>query len=290
MKKRNGMMMLAGITAAAAMLLAACGGASAEATTAASQAEASETEKTGESRTVVVGTVGTGVPYSLIDQDGNWSGIEKDLWDEVQKRTGWTIEVKQVGDMASLFGELDTGRVDVAANCFAITEKRLESYLASDPIYGDAQVIIVQPDSSYQTIEDLKGKKIGVTAGQAAQTTIEEMTPEYGWEVVTYEDTSAGFQDCALGRVDAYAHTVSNIKKAEEAQGLEFRMLDEKLFGNNVGWWYAPTDEGKVLRDDCNKVIAEMKEDGTLSEIISKWMYGEDMTKLAGDEWLTADR
>lgn len=302
MVKKN-MMKVLSAAAVCAMVLSACGSSASETTTAATTAaaaeestaeggesEAAETEAAGETRTVIVGTVGNGEPYSLVDDAGNWTGIEADLWAEVAERTGWTVEMKQAGDLASVFGELESGRVDVAANCFAITEKRLESYLASDPIYGDAQVIIVQPDSSYETFEDLRGLKMGVTAGQAAQTTIEEMAPEYDWEVVTYEDTAAGFQDCALGRVDAYAHTVSQIKKAEQAQGLEFRMLDEKLFGNNVGWWFAPTDEGKELRDACNEVIAEMKEDGTLSEIVSKWMYGEDMTQLAGSEWLSADR
>ncbi len=129
-------------------------------------------ENAGDARTITVGTVGTGEPYTLIHDDGSWTGVEPELWDEVEKRLGWTIEVKQVGDMASLFGELDTGRVDVAANCFAITEARLEKYIVSDPLYADAQVIIVQPDSEYQTFEDLRGCTIGVTAGQAAQTTV----------------------------------------------------------------------------------------------------------------------
>ena len=124
-------------------------------------------ENAGDARTITVGTVGTGEPYTLIHDDGSWTGVEPELWDEVEKRLGWTIEVKQVGDMASLFGELDTGRVDVAANCFAITEARLEKYIVSDPLYADAQVIIVQPDSEYQTFEDLRGCTIGVTAGQA---------------------------------------------------------------------------------------------------------------------------
>lgn len=259
------------------------------------EAEKAEAEKSGseksdsetETRTVIVGTAGTGEPYSKVDDQGTWTGAEADLWAEVEARTGWTIEMKQVADMASLFGELNTGRVDVAANCFAITEARLKTYIASDPIYADAQVIIVQPDSEYKTLEDLRGCTIGVTAGQAAQTTVEGMAPEYDWEIVTYEDSNAGFQDCALGRIDCYANTVTNIEKAQKAQDLEFRMLDEKLFGNNVGWWFADTQEGAELRDEVNVVLKEMKEDGTLSEIITKWFY-EDLSQLISDEWLTA--
>lgn len=242
-----------------------------------------------EPRKIVLGTTGSGEPYTYIDENGNWTGCEADLWAEITKRTGWEIELRQVGDTASLFGDLGSGRVDVAANCYAITEKRLETYIASDPIYADAQVVIVKPDSSYQTLEDLRGKTMGVTAGQAAQSTVEAIAPDYDLEVITYEDSAAGFLDCANGRVESYANTVTNIEKAERSQGLEFRMLEEKLFGNNVGWWFADTEEGAALRDEVNEVLAEMHKDGTISEIVTKWFY-EDLTQLISDEWLTATK
>lgn len=238
-----------------------------------------------QTRTVIVGTTGTGEPYTYVADDGTWTGVEAELWAEVGKRTGWNIKMKQVADMASLFGELNTGRVDVAANCFAITEARLKNYLASIPIYADAQVIIVKPESKYKTFEDLRGCTMGVTAGQAAQSTVEKIAPDYNWRVVTYQDSPQGFLDCANGRIDSYANTVTNIEKAQRAQGLKFRMLEQKLFGNNVGWWYAKNKKGEELRNELNDVLREMHKDGTLSRITTKWFY-DDLTKLISDRWL----
>lgn len=261
-----------------------------EKTTSSTEAASTDTSastESSETRTVKVATTGSGEPYSLVDADGKWTGMEADMWAEVESRLGWTVEMSAVGDTSSVFGELTAGRADVAANCYAITEARLETYIACDPIYGDAQVVIVQPDSSYKTLEDLRGCTMGVTSGQAAQNTIEELAPTYDWNVVTYEESNAGFQDCALGRVDAYANTVTNIEKAEAAQGLEFRMLDEKLFGNNVSWFLMP--EQTELRDELNKAIADMHEDGTLSELTKKWFL-EDMTTYISDEWVKADK
>lgn len=240
-----------------------------------------------ETRTIVLGTTGSGEPYTFVDEKGNWTGCEADLWHEIAERTGWEIDLRQVGDTTSLFGDLGAGRVDVAANCYAITEKRLETYIASDPIYADAQVVIVRPESEFYTLEDLRGKTMGVNAGQAAQATVEALAADYGFEVITYETN--GFLDCANGRVDSYASTVTAIEKAERNQGLEFRMLEEKLFGNNVGWWFADTEEGAALRDEVNEVLAEMHKDGTISEIVTKWFY-EDLTQLISDEWLTATK
>lgn len=246
-------------------------------------------EKKDETRTIVIGTVGGGEPYSYLQDDGTWTGTEAELWAEVEERTGWTIEVKQCADMATLFGELDSGRIDVAANCAAITASRLEAHIASDPIYADAQVIIVQPESEYQTFEDLRGCTVGVQAGQAAQNTVEEMAPKYDWEVIPYESGASGYQDCNLGRIDAFAGTVTSIEKTERTQNIKFRMLDEKLFGNNVGWWFTDTEEGHELRDALNEVLADMHADGTISEIVTKWFY-EDLTQLISDEWLTSEK
>lgn len=238
---------------------------------------------------LIVGTVGSGEPYSYVASDGKWTGMEPELWAEVEKRTNFKVEMKQVGDHASIFGELSTGRIEVAANCYAINAKRLETYLASDPIYADAQVIIVKPESEYKTFEDLRGKTIGVTSGQASQATVEKMAPEYDWQVVTYEDSNAGFQDCSLGRVDAFANTITNIQKAERAQGLSFRQLDKKLFGNNVGWFFRDDENGKAIRSELNKVISDMHKDGTISKLCEKWFF-EDLSKVISNEWLTATR
>lgn len=79
------------------------------------------------------------------------------MWDEIEKRTGWEVEVKQAS-FDAMWGELDTGRADVVANCLAVKEERTDKYNATIPYYGDSQCIIVNDDSDYKTSDDLKGK------------------------------------------------------------------------------------------------------------------------------------
>ena len=59
------------------------------------------------------------------------------------------------------------------------------------------------------------------------------------------------------------------------------------MFGNNVGWWFADTEEGIELRDAANEVLKEMQEDGTVANIVTEWFY-EDLTQLISNDWLTA--
>ena len=58
-----------------------------------------------------------------------------------------------------MWGELDTNRVDVVANCLAVkTRKEQINNNATIPYYGDSQCIIVNDDSDYKTADDLKRK------------------------------------------------------------------------------------------------------------------------------------
>ena len=238
------------------------------------------TDKTEDKEKVVVVTAGTGEPYSLLSDDGKtWTGIDAEMWAEIEKRTGWEVEVKQAA-FDALWGELDTERADVAANCFAVKKERADKYNATIPYYGDAQCVIVNEDSSYKTLEDLKGKTIGCTNGQAAQTIIEDAAKEIGFEVKLYEDSAVGMNDLKLGRIDAYANTTTNVNAfTHNNEDAKFRFFDENLMANNVAYFLPKTERGEKLKAELDKVLQEMLDDGTVAKITEKWMFA-DMTKL----------
>ena len=239
--------------------------------------EASDKKDSDETVTVV--TAGTGEPYSLLADDGTWTGIDAEMWDEIEKRTGWKVELKQAA-FDALWGELYTERADVAANCFAVKAERTDKYNATIPYYGDAQCIIVNDDSSYKTVDDLKGQVVGCTNGQAAQTIIEDLAKEKGFEVKLYEDSAVGMNDLKLGRIAAYANTTTNVNAfTHNNEDANFRFFDENLMANNVAYFLPKTERGDKLTEELNDVIQEMLDDGTVAKITEKWMYS-DMTKL----------
>lgn len=285
MKKRLLAALLVSVMAVA--MLAGCG--SSSDSEEASEEETTEEEGTDDAdadsdspyseRTVIVATSGSGEPYSLLADDETWTGIDAEIWDEIAKRTGWEIEIKQAA-FDAIWGELDTGRADVCANCWAVKEERTDKYYASIPYYGDAQCVIVAEDNDdIYEFEDLAGKTVGCTNGQAAQTIIEEMAEEIGFTVTLYEDSTVGMNDLNLGRLDAYANTTTNVNNYCHYNEVTFRFLEEDLTANNVAYFLPKTDEGKELCDELNIVLQEMLDDGTIAAITEKWMFA-DMTQL----------
>lgn len=276
------------LAAAMAMTAAGCGNSSSEESgkedsgtdEKGSEGSSDEGTDTGYSdRKVTLVTAGTGEPYTLLADDGTWTGIDAEMWAEIEKRTGWEVEVKQAA-FDAMWGELDTARADVVANCTAVKPERVEKYNATIPYYGDAQCVIVNNSSSYKTVQDLKGKVVGCTNGQAAQTIIEDLGAEIGFEVKLYEDSAVGMNDLMLERIDAYANTTTNVNAfSHNNEGADFRFFEENLMANNVAYFLTKTDEGAALRDELNKVLQEMLDDGTIAKITEKWMYA-DMTQL----------
>lgn len=230
-------------------------------------------------RKVTLVTSGTGEPYTLLADDGTWTGIDAEMWAEIEERTGWEVELKQAA-FDAMWGELDTARADVVANCTAVKPERVEKYNATIPYYGDAQCVIVNDGSSYKTVDDLKGKVVGCTNGQAAQTIIEDLAAEKGFEVKLYEDSAVGMNDLMLERIDAYANTTTNVNAfCHNNEEADFRFFEENLMANNVAYFLPKTDEGKELKEELDKVIQEMLDDGTIAKITEKWMFA-DMTQL----------
>jgi ABC-type amino acid transport substrate-binding protein len=228
-------------------------------------------------RTVTVVTAGGGLPYSLLEDGGEWTGIDGEMWAEIERRTGWNVVVKQAS-FDSMFGELASFRADVAANCFAIKAERSEQYYPSIPYYGDAQCLAVKGDNTeINTFADLADKRIGVSSGQASETILEDMSSKYNFELVVYEGLFIGYADVNLGRLDVMGGPVTGVNQYMDVSGQTLRILDEKLLANNVGYYFQKTDKGKALREEVNKVLQEMLDDGACGKIVKKYLY-EDMT------------
>lgn len=232
-----------------------------------------------EIESVNVATSGSGLPYSVFEEDGNWIGIDADVWRAIEEATGWDVEVQRA-DFASVFGELDTGRADVAANSFAINEERISKYLYTIPYFGDAQGVYVNGDNeTVQTFEDLEGLRVGVTNGQAAQYRIEDLNENIEFEIVTYENSDLMFQDLSLGRIDAFGHNTTKPALFQEQNQADFRMLEEILEPNDVVFYIANNEKGEQLVQELNIIIEELIADGTIAEITQEYV-GLDLTEF----------
>lgn len=229
-----------------------------------------------------VATPGTLFPTSYYNDDKELVGYEIDMMNEIGKRLNLEIDYQEIG-VAEALTSVDSGKVDVSVNNLTPTAERKEKYNLSEAYkYSVSGMIVREDGSSNITAEDLsdwKGKKAGGGAG----TTFMKIAEKLGAEPVIYDNVTNDvyLRDVSTGRTDFipndYYTQVIAVKVITE------KFPDIKVKMGNVK--YNPTESAIVmskkddsLKKELDKVIKEMKEDGTLKAISEKYYAGQDLT------------
>lgn len=228
--------------------------------------------------TIKVGVAGDFYPFCFTENDET-KGFEIDVLTEIGKRAGYEVEFI-VSDFTGIFGMLDSGKIDTVGHSVAITDERSQKYLFSDPYVYSNYNIITKKDSQLKAIEDFVGKKVGVVMGGQGEVKLNELCQKENLdiEVVGYEGTAAMDKDVLMGRLDGrlgpQIQTLATIKK----NNLELVVTDATVFFETAGYPLPKDGNHDEMQKDINEALAEMKSDGTLSELSMKW-FEIDATK-----------
>lgn len=227
---------------------------------------------------IKVGTSGGYHPFTFMNKEGKLDGFEIDVWNEIGNRMGYEVEFVTAA-FSGLFGMLDTGKIDTIANQITITDQRKEKYLFPTPyVFSGAQLIVKEGNEDIKSLEDLKGKKVGVSLGSNYEQMIRAYDTNNEIEIVTYEDFIGSLQDVAIGRIDAVMNdklaALINIKES----GLSLQLGGDPVKPLENSFPFVNNDQNKAFIENINRVIMELREDGTLANISKKW-FNVDITK-----------
>lgn len=117
-------------------------------------------------QTIVVG-IDVFDPYSYLDRNGQFAGIDVELATEAFSRLGYTPEFRTISwpDKDNL---LSDGTIDCIWSCFSMNGRETK-YQWAGPYMYSRQVVAVRADSDIQSLSDLAGKRIGVQATTKAE-------------------------------------------------------------------------------------------------------------------------
>ncbi|WP_165861310.1 amino acid ABC transporter substrate-binding protein [Paenibacillus paeoniae] len=227
---------------------------------------------------LVIGSTGGFYPYVFQNSDTNkLEGFEVDLWTEIAKLTGYEVEWT-TSEFSGLFGLLDTGKIDTIANSIAVTEERKKKYLFSEPyVYSGAQLVVKEGNDSIQSLEDLKGKKIGIQLGTNFANLVKDFDKNGEIEIVNYESAEAGFQDVSIGRIDATFATKASALGTIQKTKLPLQLGGKQLTTIPAANPFLNKEENKELINAVNDALKQLRENGKLAEISTKW-FTQDLT------------
>lgn len=225
--------------------------------------------------TIIVGLEGDWAPWSYVDENDELTGYDVEVAKAIADKLGVEIQIVP-GEWDGLFAGMDAGRYDMVVNGVEVTEERADKYDFSTPYAYIRTALIVKGDNdSIKTFEDLKGKK---TANSIASTYM-NLAESYGatcYGVSTLDET---LTMVLQGRVDATLNAiVSFTDYMAQHPDSNLKVVATTEEASNVAIPMRKGDETASLREAVNKVIDELREDGTLSELSTRF-FGEDISK-----------
>lgn len=224
---------------------------------------------------LVLGLDATFKPMGYTDENDQIVGFDIDVASEVCSRLGVTLETYGVNwDTKEV--DLDAGTIDCIWNGLSVSEERQKVMLMSEPYMKNKMVFVVNSGSDIASLDDLKGKTVSVQNGSTAQETLAAADISADITVTELSTNVEALNQLELGMCDA-AFLDSVVADYEINSGRAFKILDEGLYEEDYAIGFRLGD--KALCDKISEILGEMKADGKLAEISTKW-FGSDVTTI----------
>lgn len=211
-------------------------------------------------------------PFILKGDKGNVSGFDHDLLMEIAKRQGFELEFTPY-PWSSLFTAIEKGEMDMTAGGIYITPERQAKFDFSHA-YLETGTSFLQPkESLLRQFGDMRGKKVAVkektqaekATHQALGNTAQVQRHDTLW--LAAKDVFAKHADVAVGDTASLRYFV--------AQHPEFNM---EVFSDTglpkEQYAFLVRKGNPELLAKLNQGLAEVKADGTYTQLYQKWFEG----------------
>lgn len=216
--------------------------------------------------TLVMATNATFPPYEYVEGD-EIVGIDPEIAAAIAEELGMELQIEDV-EFDSIVAGVASGKYDMGMAGMTVDPERLESVNFSDSYATGIQSIIVKEGSPIQSAEDLSAETlIGVQQGTTGAMYAAD---DYGQDaVVNFNKGADAVQALVTDKVDCVIIDNEPAKSFVEANpGL--KILDTEYAVEDYAICVAKDND--ELLDKINDALAKLKKDGTLDEIINKYI------------------
>ena len=241
-----------------------------------SAAQAAELPDLG-GKTIVAVTENAYTPLNFADPNtGEGIGWEYDAMNEIAKRLNAKVDW-QLASWDTMIQAVRDGQFDVGMDGITITEERATQIDFSDPYMVSQQFMLVRADEDrFEGAADF-GEDSDLLVGAQPGTTnfyvaVYDMLDgdEANPRIKLFETFGASVQALKSGDVDTVLMDQTSANGYIGANPGAFKVVGEPLGTEEFGFIFTP---GSDLVGPVNAALADMKADGTLDALNTKWLY-----------------
>jgi polar amino acid transport system substrate-binding protein len=201
--------------------------------------------------------------------DGQYVGFDIELLQTFAQSENINLEIVSM-EFGSLVAALASGKVDIIADCVAITEERQKQVDFSDPYMEDKSAVIALTKNIAQsqavTMDDVAKGRVGVLLGTVYDTYLSKNYPET--EVLQYKNYPDLILAVQSKKVDSGFINCQAFKELQKENPFLVLLVDD-VFSNPVGVGF--NKENSALREQFNQFLAEIKSNGVYDDWYKRW-------------------
>lgn len=212
-------------------------------------------------------------PFQFLDDQGNLIGAEVDLLNAIAKDQNISIEFKaQLWD--TIFDELANEKADIIVNGIASTDIEENNIIVTNGYLFSPNCLAY---TKAELFDDWQNHRIQIVDDSALQKNISDKFGVSNFETIDY--SFVGMRNLAADRSDFFAADCSRIRYYSKSptfarHNIKFYIheLDEghdSLEGLEI--IIAVNENNQELLNKLNTGLANLKQNGTLDEILKKW-------------------
>ncbi|MEU5908527.1 basic amino acid ABC transporter substrate-binding protein [Micromonospora sp. NPDC047527] len=211
-------------------------------------------------------------PFQSKDASGKVVGFDVDVMDLAAKKLGLEQAIVDTPFEGIKSGQdLNTGKCDAAAAGMTITEERRKVMDFSDPYFDATQAMLVKIGKPYKSLNDLRGRKVGVQASTTGRDYARKFEKELSLQLVEFEDLAAEQQALANGQIEAAINDLPVWAEYIKKNPGGFEVAAEFDTGEQYGISVRKDGNPELLKV-INEELAKAKQDGTYDALYEKWI------------------
>ena len=211
-------------------------------------------------------------PPVIFKMNEQITGLEADLARRLAEELKWPVEFVEIS-WAEQIPALLEGKTDIIMSGMTITQARQVRITFSQPYLTSGLMIAFAAEnaSKYSSLKDIRESfpDVGFVAGTTGEVYARNTFRE-GNRMVPVKSASEAALALKNRRIDIFVYDAPAIAWIVSENEADLKLLPELLNIEYLGWGLRQND--KELLGKVNAVLSKWKTDGTLKEMILKWL------------------
>jgi len=211
-------------------------------------------------------------PPMIFKSGDDLKGVEADLARRLATAMNKKVQFVEL-DWNRQINALMDGKIDIVMSGMTITDARKVRINFTDPYLkiGLMTLIRAEDTNKFNSLKRIREgiNTVGVVQGTTSEVFVRNTFPKTG-TILSLKDGADGAYYLSNRRIDLFIHDAPSVAwLASENEGV-LRVFWEPLNEEHLAWAVRKDDQQFLVQ--VNKTLEGWKKDGTLKEVISRWL------------------